>query len=50
MTLPNFIIDDICYNYGDQICNLGYACDACPYNFPRDITELEIIERLQIGL
>jgi len=21
-----------CINVGKYICNLGYACDACPYN------------------
>ena len=26
-----FIVDGICKNNGRYICNLGYACDACPY-------------------
>jgi len=27
-----FIVDGICKNDGKYICNLGYACDGCPYN------------------
>ena len=27
-----WIVDDKCINNGKYICNLGYACDACPYN------------------
>jgi hypothetical protein len=30
--LPHFIIDGRCKNESGDICNLGYACDACPYN------------------
>ena len=22
----------VCVNEGTHICNLGYACDGCPYN------------------
>ena len=28
----NFIKNGVCHNKGEQICNIGYACDACPYN------------------
>lgn len=35
-----------CNNFlGDSICNLGYACDACPYN-----NEDEIISRWENGV
>ena len=32
--LPDFIVDGICKKdtNSTMICNLGYACDACPYN------------------
>jgi hypothetical protein len=29
---PNFIQNEICVKDNMVICNLGYACDACPYN------------------
>jgi hypothetical protein len=33
--LPSFIINGICHNnevgYVSVVCDLGYACDACPY-------------------
>lgn len=34
-----------CDNCGDYICNIGYACDACPYNYDGCVEE-----RLSIGL
>jgi len=27
-----FIKDGVCHNDGSMPCNLGYACDDCPYN------------------
>jgi len=31
--LPHWIKDGICINETlKNICNLGYACDGCPYN------------------
>jgi len=33
--LPDYIVDGQCMNGTtrfQEICNLGYACDACPYN------------------
>lgn len=27
-----FIDENGCHNDGRHICNLGYACDGCPYN------------------
>ncbi len=30
--LPHWIENGICTNKGENICNLGYACDGCPYN------------------
>jgi len=39
------IINDVCINVGEYICNLGYACDCCPYNL-----DYKVEERLQIGL
>jgi len=27
-----FIDENGCHNNGKYICNLGYACDGCPYN------------------
>jgi hypothetical protein len=29
---PSWIIEGVCNNKGNDICNLGYACDGCPYN------------------
>jgi len=35
--LPDFIVNNICIKTSDdKICDLGYACDACPYNKHRD--------------
>jgi hypothetical protein len=31
-TLPSFIKNGRCHNKGESICNIGYACDGCPYN------------------
>jgi len=36
--LPEFIKDGICTNKGKIICNLGYACDACPFNYERVVS------------
>lgn len=34
--LPDFIKNGECINKsGQKICNLGYACDACPFNYER---------------
>lgn len=30
--LPDWIVGEICQKPEDVICNLGYACDGCPYN------------------
>jgi hypothetical protein len=30
--LPYFIRNGVCQKDAFEICNLGYACDACPYN------------------
>ncbi len=27
-----YITDSKCTNNGEYICNLGFACDGCPYN------------------
>jgi len=27
-----FVKEGRCTNRGEYICNLGYACDGCPYN------------------
>ena len=36
--LPSWIIDGVCKKDEKTICNLGYACDGCPYNaFPEKI-------------
>lgn len=29
-----WIKDGVCINDGSNICNLGYACDGCPFNMP----------------
>lgn len=34
--LPDFIVDGVCKKDNTTICNLGYACDSCPYNRPGD--------------
>lgn len=28
----SFIVNGICIKGEERICNLGYACDGCPYN------------------
>lgn len=30
--IPSFIIDGVCKKDNMTTCNLGVACDACPYN------------------
>jgi hypothetical protein len=40
-----YIVGGVCTNYGDAICNLGYACDACPFN-----ADMDVEERLKGGL
>lgn len=37
--LPVFIKKGKCINDGSSICNLGYACDGCPYNKSDDSKE-----------
>lgn len=27
-----WIVDGVCKNNEEYICNLGYSCDGCPYN------------------
>jgi hypothetical protein len=35
-----WIVNERCENERhDNICNLGYACDGCPYN--KDVTHLD---------
>lgn len=29
---PSFIVNGKCKKKEEEICNIGYACDACPYN------------------
>jgi len=29
--VQHFIVDGKCHNRGEHVCNLGYACDGCPY-------------------
>lgn len=36
-----FIDENGCHNNGKYICNLGYACDGCPYNKIHTIEQLE---------
>ncbi len=37
--LPYFIVNGVCENQGNVKCNLGYACDGCPYNKDQDTSE-----------
>lgn len=37
--LPHWIVNGVCEKPEKAICNLGYACDGCPYN--EDIEEME---------
>ena len=30
--LPAFIVKGRCTKIPTEICNIGYACDGCPYN------------------
>lgn len=30
--LPKHIVDGVCQKEMAVMCNLGYACDGCPYN------------------
>ena len=32
VNLPSFIIDGTCKKDEKVPCNIGYACDGCPYN------------------
>jgi len=32
MNEEKFIINGVCRNDGKYICEIGYACDGCPYN------------------
>ena len=40
----SFIKNGICINNGESICNLGYACDGCPYNRTSVATKKQIID------
>ena len=37
--LNTFIKDGVCYNDGSIPCNLGFACDGCPYYKPKKVKE-----------
>lgn len=39
-----FIVNGICSNEGDCICNLGYACDGCPYNKDNKATKKQVVK------
>jgi len=30
--LPGWIVNGVCEKLEEAVCNLGYACDGCPYN------------------
>lgn len=36
--LPSFIVNGVCKKDNQTFCNLGYACDACPYNKDKEPT------------
>ena len=38
---PSFIINGECKNLNNAMCNLGYACDSCPYNKQKSPTDTE---------
>ena len=38
-----FIVNGKCENKGDSICNLGYACDGCPFNKDKEATKQQIV-------
>jgi len=40
-----YIIEGKCTNEGDVVCNLGYACDGCPYNVERMATKKQMVEK-----
>lgn len=40
----SFIKNNICINRGESICNLGYACNQCPYNRTTVATKKQIID------
>lgn len=39
-----YIVEGKCTNEGDIVCNLGYACDGCPYNKEKKATKKGIVE------
>jgi len=41
----SYIVEGKCTNEGDVICNLGYACDGCPYNKNKNATRKQIIDK-----
>ena len=38
-----YIVNGKCINEGDSICNLGYACDGCPFNKEAKATKKQIV-------
>jgi hypothetical protein len=42
--LPKWIIDGECFKPVDVICNLGYACDGCPYRKNGELINSQLIE------
>jgi len=40
----SFIEGGVCKNEGQSICNLGYACDGCPYNKEKKAVKKQIID------
>ena len=45
---PSWVKDGVCHNNGELICNLGYACDGCPFNtvnvLPNKVPETPILD------
>ena len=38
-----YIKDGVCINTGESICNLGFACDGCPYNKEKKATKKQMV-------
>ena len=38
-----YIVNGKCINEGESICNLGYACDGCPFNNEKKATKKQIV-------
>ena len=43
-----YIENGVCKNKGEYVCNLGYACDGCPYNKENKATKKQMVENNEV--